>query len=186
MNDAGIFQWSDLGRLLEAGQVQWPDPTPLPGTQTVLPFFLVGDAGFPLKPYLMRPFGKGMNYGNREKIFNYRLSRARRIVECAFGTLQKKWKVMDSRHGWKLETTEIIVFSIIAMHNFLITDEMSSGNSRYLQEDNNILNDIIIQVNPEDAIENLDNSVQIRNIIADYFMTEVGAVQWQEEYAVVM
>ena len=153
---------------MEAGQVQWPDPTFLPGTQTVLPYFIVGDSGFPLKSYLMRPFAKGMNYGNREKVFNYRLSRARRIVECAFGTLQKKWKLMNSRLEWKLETTEIIVLSIITMHNFLITDEMSSGSSRYLQEDNNIFNDIIIEVNPEDAIRNVYNAVRLRNTIADF------------------
>lgn len=41
--------------------------------------FLVGDAAFPLKTYLLKPYQHSpLTY--EQKIFNYRLSRARRIV----------------------------------------------------------------------------------------------------------
>ena len=72
----------------------------------------------------MRPFSRGINYGNREKVFNYRLSRARRIIECAFGTLTKKWRVLESPLAWKVENSETIVMALICMHNFIITNEL--------------------------------------------------------------
>lgn len=77
-----------MGRKLEAGDIDWPSSKLLPHTDVELPFYLLGDGGFGLKSYLMTPFCKGKNYGDREKVFNYRLSHARRIIECAFGTME--------------------------------------------------------------------------------------------------
>lgn len=57
----------------------------LPGDEAPTSYVFVGDEAFPLKPYLMRPFpGRQLDCDAR-KIFNYRLSRARRVVENAFG-----------------------------------------------------------------------------------------------------
>ena len=56
-------------------------------------------------------------------MFNYRLSRARLVVECAFGILTKKWKILESAIDFKLQTTETIVMALICLHNFIITEE---------------------------------------------------------------
>lgn len=45
-----------------------------------LPFYLVGDEIFALKPWLLRPY-PGKNIEEEESIFNYRLSRARGVIE---------------------------------------------------------------------------------------------------------
>ena len=44
-----------------------------------VPYFLVGDAIFPLKDWLMRPYPG--NLDESQHVYNYRLSRARRFVE---------------------------------------------------------------------------------------------------------
>ena len=51
----------------------------------ILPYVLVSDEIFSLKPWLMKPYpGKGLP--ESKDIFNYRLSRCRRIIE---NTLQQ-------------------------------------------------------------------------------------------------
>ena len=49
-----------------------------------MPYVIVGDEAFPLQNHLMRPY-PGRGCPEDQQVFNYRLSRARRIVENAFG-----------------------------------------------------------------------------------------------------
>ena len=61
-------------------------------TTSKLPYVLVGDEGFPLKRNLLRPY-PGKNLSQQKSIYNYRLSRARCIVENSFGILASRYKV---------------------------------------------------------------------------------------------
>jgi hypothetical protein len=48
----------------------------------------MGDEAFPLKTYLLKPFPGSQSKGDNEKsVFNYMLSRSRRLVENSFGIL---------------------------------------------------------------------------------------------------
>jgi hypothetical protein len=59
----------------------------------MLPYVMVGDEAFPLKPYLLKPYNANKIRGDEsKKIFNYRVSRARRISENAFGILHQKFE----------------------------------------------------------------------------------------------
>ncbi|KAL4103803.1 hypothetical protein QTP88_019138 [Uroleucon formosanum] len=60
------------------------------------PFVFIGDEAYSLLPCLMRPFPR-RNLTNEKRIFNYRQSRARRIVEYAFGIMVKKFKVLENK-----------------------------------------------------------------------------------------
>lgn len=53
-----------------------------------LPFLFVGDEAYPLKGNLMTPYPR-KTITPEKWVFNYRLSRAQRVVECAFGMLTK-------------------------------------------------------------------------------------------------
>ena len=56
-----------------------------------VPFTLVAEYAFAVGPYLKKPYG-AKNLTGIERIFNYRLSRARRIIENAFGILSARFR----------------------------------------------------------------------------------------------
>ncbi|XP_057310584.1 putative nuclease HARBI1 [Hydractinia symbiolongicarpus] len=88
-NDCGVLSKSHIGMQLENQSLQIPPPTSLAGCKfDPLPYFLVGDEAFPLKKNMMRPYPGKLN--EPERVYNYRLSRARRVIENAFGLLRAR------------------------------------------------------------------------------------------------
>ena len=76
-SDAAVFNNSDLKDAVESEGLNLPEPEPLPGDNEDISYFFIADDAFALKTWLMKPFAK-RNLTREERIFNYRLSRARR------------------------------------------------------------------------------------------------------------
>ena len=93
-SDSFIFQNSKFGSLLSKGEVNVPNARKLPHDNegTPMPFVLVGDEAFANSSQILRPYAR-QNLTVSKRIFNYRLSRARRMVECTFGILANKWRI---------------------------------------------------------------------------------------------
>ena len=52
-SDSGVFSQSNLYQHLESGCFPFPHPKQISGTTTTLPYFILGDQGYPLKDCLM-------------------------------------------------------------------------------------------------------------------------------------
>ncbi|KAH9382509.1 hypothetical protein HPB48_011326 [Haemaphysalis longicornis] len=76
ISDGGVFKRSPIGKRLEEDQVELPRFGKLPGTNAVLPCTFVGDEAFQLRKDCLRPY-TGFRDDPAERVFNYRLSRAR-------------------------------------------------------------------------------------------------------------
>ncbi|KXJ17332.1 hypothetical protein AC249_AIPGENE16320 [Exaiptasia diaphana] len=84
-NDSGVLSHSEMGIALDMGTQNFPESEHLEGCAIPkLPYFIAGDEAFGLKPWLQRPY-PGKNMTERQRIFNYRISRARRVIENSFG-----------------------------------------------------------------------------------------------------
>ncbi|KAJ4946069.1 hypothetical protein JOQ06_023744 [Pogonophryne albipinna] len=83
-----------FGEGLRDGSLQLPPDTVIPGAERLglLPHVFVGDEAFPLLDNLLRPF-PGRQLTRERRLFNYRHSRARLVVECAFGILSSQWRM---------------------------------------------------------------------------------------------
>jgi len=90
-SDGNIFSKSVIGKKLQTGTLNIPPNTPLVENAVPMPYFIVGDEAFPLKTYLLCPYSKHHQGGDKSKnVYNYRLSRARRVVANAFGILASR------------------------------------------------------------------------------------------------
>ncbi|XP_053319731.1 uncharacterized protein LOC128491433 [Spea bombifrons] len=115
-SDSRVLQASKLGHQLLLNQISLPPPRPLPGTSDAAPFVMVSDEAFPLSTNLLRPFPK-QGLDSRKRIFNYRLSSARKVVECAFGIMANKWRVLHTVIHLNVETVDQVVKACCALHN---------------------------------------------------------------------
>ncbi|XP_056633555.1 uncharacterized protein LOC130443108 [Diorhabda sublineata] len=162
--DGGVFQNSSLYPLLE--------------NDSLLPqgAVLVGDDAFPLKPYLLKPYSSTPTIA--EKIFNYRLSRARRIVENGFGILAARFRILGKPIQVDEQTAIKIIKSTCTLHNWLRMTMPNTytppGSADY--EDN--INLTIIQGRSRINKRSKAIAEKLRNKYRDYFSGE-GAVDWQ-------
>ncbi|XP_021700679.1 protein ALP1-like [Aedes aegypti] len=115
--DSSVFSSSEFGRRLLQGRLGLPQATALPNGQ-LMPYFKVGDAAFPLKTNLMRPY-PGRNLPAVQEHFNYRLSRARRVIENAFGILVSRWRILLSPLYLHPEAADNLVKATLVLHNFV-------------------------------------------------------------------
>lgn len=84
--DSKVFKKSGFGKkfLADDPSLNIPPDVALPMQLIKLPYVIIADEAFPLKKNILLPY-PGRNLSDTQRHFKYRLSRARRIIECAFG-----------------------------------------------------------------------------------------------------
>ncbi|XP_075530111.1 uncharacterized protein LOC142563442 [Dermacentor variabilis] len=118
MSDGGTFKNSDFGHALSHGQLDIPSLGCLPGTSTNAPYAFIKDEAFQMRKDFMRPF-PARHLNDNKRIFNYRLSRARRCVENAFSTTAARWRVLLRTMNLQLENVDFVVNAASVLQNFL-------------------------------------------------------------------
>ena len=89
---------------------------------------MVGDEIFQLKDYLMCPY-PGTRSGKLpidQAVFNYRLSRVRRVIKNSFGILVTRWRLFRKPIGADKETITSCILAGVALHNYLQQTENAS------------------------------------------------------------
>ena len=82
-----------------------------------VPVIIIADAAYPLLPWIMKPFPDNGNLPRDKSHFNYRLSRARMVVENAFGRLKGRWRCLLKQNEANIERMNNIVATCCVLHN---------------------------------------------------------------------
>jgi hypothetical protein len=187
-SDAQLYNASELKDCLEDGSIGFPAPDPLPNDDEPTPYFLLGDDAFGLRTYLMKPYGvRGMT--REQRIYNYRISRGRRVVENAFGILANRWQVLLGTMQQSPPVVQDIIECCVVLHNIMRERYPAAQNAELdmEDEDHNFLpgewrQHANMHEIGEVAGPNRDTEAakKQRELLRLYFNSPVGSVPWQE------
>ncbi|XP_055918682.1 putative nuclease HARBI1 [Eupeodes corollae] len=128
--------------------------------------WLLGDAGYPLEPFLITPF-RSTQEGSPESVFNLKHALTRNIVERTIGILKNRFRCLLSArqlHYSPEKGTQIVnvccALHNIAINNGYITDETETNPSDDVEVENSI----------QDFSDNNTTEARIRNQIMNIFV----------------
>ncbi|CAH2003785.1 unnamed protein product [Acanthoscelides obtectus] len=169
-SDSMVFRQCSLFRKLEEDTLHIPKPEKV--AETTLPYVLVGDEAFGLTNNLMRPY-PAKNLTEKRRNFNYRLSRARGKVECSFGILTNKWRILHRPMNVMEEVAVSIIKACCILHNFVRVRD------RIRFEDTLTITGLHDNDRAEPEGRGRKSAYKYRDAFADYFSSPAGAVPWQ-------
>lgn len=176
--DSAVFKETEFWKRIIGDKLNIPPPKQLPGADSELPYVFVADEAFALHQHLLRPFG-GHQLDSIKKNFNYRLTRARRYVECAFGILSNKWRILHRPLNVSTDTAVSIVKTCCLLQNIINKVEsihnVTENASEYVRSSNNALCNLPRSHSSRGNVK----ANMIRNKYAEYFMSPAGRVHWQ-------
>lgn len=181
VSDGGVIEKTEFYRKLLNNTLKIPQAARSSNSTKLLPFVFIGDEAFALRNNFLKPFGQ--NELDREKrIFNYRLSRARRVVENTFGILATRFRIFLQPINLKLENVEKVVMATCVLHNFL--RRRSSNTYIPSNFDTEHLDEVAIAENFSNIHEELnqqesESAKEVRDLYKNYFSHE-GVVPWQD------
>ena len=188
VSDAGVFNNSRLRPALEQGRLGFPPPEPLPGDDKDIPYFLIGDDAFPLREWMQKPYSqRGLEQDQR--VFNYRLSRARRVSENAFGIMVQRWRCLLTCMQQEPQNCQDITHACLTLHN-LLRDRAPAAAADFDREDDegNLIPGAWrnnVQLHDPQAVCGQRSSKEgkiLRNYLCDYY-NNYDKLPWQDRIA---
>lgn len=193
ISDAGIFNATQFKKCLQDNSMHLPRPCNLPGRTKESPAVFLGDDAFPMSVNLMKPYPGLYNKGSPERIFNYRLSRARRVSENVFGIMTSIFRVLRKPMLLEANVAAKIVLAVVYLHNFL-----RRSSSKQIYNPCGLFDKEDVDGNIEEGIWRKDelcskglvslqnvprrsplNAQEVRKEFTEYFLSPEGEVHFQ-------
>lgn len=113
-----------------------------------------------------------------QRIFNYRLSRARRVVENAFGILANRFRVLINLISLKPGKARIITLACCILHNFLNLETGHASLSKHPEEIDPQYK-FVYGLSRQNYGRPRNEALNIREEFKEYF-NGCGRVPWQD------
>jgi len=183
-SDGGVFIASSFGQRFNEQKLNLPLPRKLyPNNNrrrnVLFPYVFIGDEAYALTKHLMKPFTRSHAMSKERKIYNYRLSRARRAVECAFGMMVKKFRVLETALLVHTDVAKNITLACCVLHNTIRKREgkISEVYDEIMNLGDTDREQILVRSRASKA------AYKTRDNFVDYFMSSAGSVSWKETLA---
>jgi hypothetical protein len=182
-SDSGVYAESDLQEALNSNTLGIPQPCPLPGRNEDFPYVIVADDAFPLRANLMKPFPH-RHLNAQQRMFNYRLSRARRCVENAFGIMSNRFRALLNPICLSPEKVDVLVLACCALHNMLRTLAPRKyvnpqGNPDVADKPGQLRQLATAKVASRRSINKVGKDY--RDYLCQYFSSPEGSIHWQPD-----
>lgn len=175
ISDGGVLYYTKFWEKFVNNTLNIPLPSCLPNTNKTYPYVFVANEAFSLKCNLMKPFSQH-ELTNDRRIFNYRLSRARRVVENAFGVLASKFGVFQKPINLSPEKAVKITMACCYLHNFLIETNQQLYRTRSILVEENLETGGSLKKTPTRNAR--EDAKLVKEKYCNYFNKE-GQVPWQ-------
>lgn len=190
VSDGGVLQNTEFFKKLQSNSLNIPGEKEVSNNSRKLPYVFVADDAFPLRTDMLKPYRQSDLNCIEKKIYNYRVSRARRIIENVFGILTARFRIFHTAINLELEHIDKIVKATCALHNYL----MSTVSETYASSESLASEDIengTTHVGSTSTDSNMSplqrsnmagnipsHAKQVRQDFMNYFVNE-GQVPWQ-------
>ena len=177
-HDSIILQSTSLWSAISNGQLL-PDFTHEEQRLSVPPLIL-GDSAFPLETFLMKPYTNAV-LTKEQRYFNYRLSRARMIVEGAYGQLKGRWRFLLRKSESNFQETKLAVLSCMILHNICLDqgDTLSrkldisiDARTNQKRDRETIRNMLLMKSNAKSCKSKNSGAIKIRDVIKNKLWKE--------------
>ena len=181
VSDGGVYNNSSLADALANNTLHIPAAEALSGSSITAPYVVVADDAFALKTYQMKPYSQ-KQLTHEKQVYNYRLSRARRVVEQAFGIMSQRFRVLGRPIPLTPAKTKLIVMTTCCLHNFLLRNTLAANN--YITQDAN--NDTttastgLARMSKQGSNRYPADAGIIRDKFCQFFNSAEGSVSWQD------
>lgn len=135
----------------------------------------MGDEAFPLNEHMMKPYSQRLMAVDHHKkfYFNGCLSRARRVVENAFGILSARFRIFYTPINLNIVSTiDEVIFSCCILHNLMMEENDAQTEAWEHEREKDNIEEWFIPMARIARGRNNASAKAIRDFLCDYVYYE--------------
>lgn len=178
ISDGGVFRERIFLKRLKGNWLKVPEDKPLSRRIERVSDVIVADAAFTLSTHILKPYPlKGFN--KEKRVFNYRLTQARRVVENAFGILANRFRILLNTIPLNPEKAKLIVQASCTLYNYLLKENQTEYLGNNPEEIDRRYTLICLWFKQTVWAKAKNEAIKVRQEFTDY-VNGYGRAPWQD------